>query len=265
MSPESRSKSTFENPKKKDAARGRCVTGIEGLDNILNGGIPRGNTVLITGSCGTGKTSLSLEFLLHGAINGENGLYISVTEHWEKLLKNVIPYNFMDNSLLETKKLIMIDLGVMYEKLGLAKIELTSEDVDIIVKTIGEVIKEWSIRRLVIDSITSICFKLKTEEKIRSFILNLGTVLAAEGCTCILVSEISPGAQGYSMYGVEEVIADGIVLMANLERRGDLLRTLQVVKMRGTMHSRAKYVLDLTPSGMLLVPLLKGGSVSEGT
>jgi circadian clock protein KaiC len=48
--------------------------------------------------------------------------------------------------------------------------------------------------------------------------------------------------------------------MANMERRGDLLRTLQVIKMRGTMHSRAKYVLDLTPMGVLLVPLLKGGS-----
>ncbi|HEQ78852.1 MAG TPA: circadian clock protein KaiC, partial [Euryarchaeota archaeon] len=55
-----------------------------------------------------------------------------------------------------------------------------------------------------------------------------------------------------------------IILMGNLERRGDLLRTLQVVKMRGTQHSRAKYVLDLTNVGVLLVPLLKGGSVSGG-
>jgi circadian clock protein KaiC len=74
------------------------------------------------------------------------------------------------------------------------------------------------------------------------------------------VSEIGPQSSGYSTFGVEEAISDGIVLMANMERRGDLLRTLQVIKMRGTMHSRAKYVLDLTPVGVLLVPLLKGGS-----
>ena len=61
---------------------------------------------------------------------------------------------------------------------------------------------------------------------------------------------------------MEEAIADGVVVTGNLERRGDLLRTLQVVKMRGTMHSRAKYVLDLTAVGVLLVPLLKGGSVA---
>jgi circadian clock protein KaiC len=58
---------------------------------------------------------------------------------------------------------------------------------------------------------------------------------------------------------VEEAIADGIILMGNLERQGDLLRTIQVIKMRGTTHSRAKYVLDLTPIGVLIAPLLKSG------
>jgi circadian clock protein KaiC len=250
---------------KTDAFEGdRCITGIEGLDRILNGGIPRGNTVLITGSCGTGKTTLSFEFLLHGALNDENSLFISVTENWEKLIKNVIPYSFYDETLLRTRKLIMIDLSAIYRKLGLEKEEFSMEDVDIIVKAIADIVKEWNVKRLVIDSITSICFQLKTKEKIRDFILNIGKSLSEAGCTSILVSEISPGEQSYSMYGVEEAIADGIVLMANLERRGDLLRTLQVVKMRGTMHSRAKYVLDLTPVGVLLVPLLKGGSVTGG-
>ncbi|UCF07209.1 MAG: circadian clock protein KaiC [Thermoplasmata archaeon] len=242
----------------------RCITGIDGLDRILNGGIPRGNTVLITGSCGTGKTTLSYEFLLRGALNNENGLFISVTENWQKLLRNVIPYSFFDDSLLKSKKLILIDLNAIYNKLGLEKQEFSMEDIDIIVKAVGDIVREWKVKRLVIDSITSICFQLKTKEKIRDFILHLGKNLSSAGCTSILVSEISPGEQSYSMYGVEEAIADGIVLMANLERRGDLLRTLQVVKMRGTMHSRAKYVLDLTPVGVLLVPLLKGGSVAGG-
>jgi circadian clock protein KaiC len=254
-----------EEEKNLDASgEDRCITGIDGLDLILNGGIPRGNTVLITGSCGTGKTTLSFEFLLHGALNEENSLFVSVTENWQKLLKNVIAYDFFDDSLIKSKKLIMMDLGAIYGKLGLEKSEFNMEDIDIIVRAIGDIVREWNIKRLVIDSITSICFQLKTKEKIRDFILSLGKNLADVNCTCILVSEISPGEQSYSMYGVEEAIADGIVLMANLERRGDLLRTLQVVKMRGTMHSRAKYVLDLTSVGVLLVPLLKGGSVPGG-
>ena len=239
--------------------RERCVTGIEGLDNILNGGIPRGNTVLLTGSCGTGKTTMSLEFLVHGALAGENSLFISVTEASTKLLRNVIPYEFFDETLLTSGKLTFIDMPAMYERLGLEKSEFSFEDIVLLVDAIGQIVEELKIKRLVIDSITSVCYRLKTEEKIRDFILRLGKTLSEKGCTTILVSEISPAETRYSLYGVEEAIADGIILMGNLERRGDLLRTLQVVKMRGTQHSRTKYVLDLTPVGVLLVPLLKGG------
>ena len=244
--------------------RERCKTGIEGLDNILNGGVPRGNTVLVTGSVGTGKTSLCLEFLVHGANLNEPSLYVSVTEPCEKLLKNIIPYDFFDDNLMNDGKLHFIDLPVVYERLGLEKLEFDFEEVSILISAISSVVSSLGIKRLVIDSITSVCYRLKSQENIRDFILKLGSVLSEMGCTSFLVSEISPAEERYSLYGVEEAIADGVIVTGNLERRGDLLRTLQVVKMRGTMHSRAKYVLDLTTVGVLLVPLLKGGSVGGG-
>lgn len=240
--------------------RERCATGIDGLDNILNGGIPRGNTILLTGSCGTGKTTLSLEYLVHGASEGENCLFVSVTEDSDKLLTNVIPYDFFDEELLKKGKLVFVDMPAMYARFGLEKVEFDFEEIDLIVEAIGQIVGELKIKRLVVDSVTSVCYRLKTEEKIRDFILKLGKTLSDHGCTSILISEISPSAQRYSLYGVEEAIADGIILMGNMERRGDLLRTLQVVKMRGTQHSRTKYVLSLTSVGVLLVPLLKGGS-----
>ncbi len=252
-------------PRERNEAeeRERCITGIDGLDNILNGGIPRGNTVLITGSVGTGKTSLCLEFLVHGAIAGENSLYVSVTENSDKLLSNIIPYDFFDRKLIKEGRLVFIDLPVIYDKLGLEKLEFEFEEVNILITAVGNIVDELKITRLVIDSITSVCYRLKTQENIRDFILKLGSMLSSRGCTSLLVSEISPAEERYSHYGVEEAIADGVVVTGNLERRGDLLRTLQVVKMRGTMHSRAKYVLDLTTVGVLLVPLLKGGSVAS--
>src|SRR5437867_3246811 len=242
--------------------RERCITGIDGLDNILNGGIPRGNTVLITGSVGTGKTSMCLEFLVHGALYGESSLYISVTESTDKLLKNIIPYDFFEEKLVKDGRLHFLDIPVIYDRLGLDKPEFGYEEIHILVDAIVEVVKELRIKRLVVDSITSVSYRLKSEEIIREFVLRLGSVLSGLGCTTLLVAEIAPSYERYSTYGVEEAIADGIVVMGNLERRGDLLRTLQVVKMRGTMHSRAKYVLDLTTTGVLLVPLLKGGSVA---
>ncbi|MEM4265445.1 MAG: ATPase domain-containing protein, partial [Thermoplasmata archaeon] len=239
--------------------RDRCKTGIESLDSILYGGIPRSNTILLTGSCGTGKTSLALEFLIHGALEGERSMFVSVTEASEKLLANVIKYDFLDKNLVSSEKLIFIDLPLIYERLGLVKTELSMEEAGILVASIIDLAKELKIKRMVIDSITSIGYKLKTQENIRDFILKLSKGLSSLGCTSMLVSEVQPGTQAYSTFMVEEALADGIILMGNMERRGDLLRTLQVIKMRGTMHSRAKYVLDLTSAGVLLVPLLKGG------
>ncbi|OGS42519.1 MAG: circadian clock protein KaiC [Euryarchaeota archaeon RBG_16_62_10] len=240
--------------------RERCATGIDGLDTILYGGIPKANTVLLTGSCGTGKTSLALEFLIHGALKGENSLFVSVTENSEKLLANIIPYRFFDKSLIKSGRLVFVDLPIMYERLGMSKPELSMEEIDLLVSAIGDLAKELGTKRLVVDSITSVCYKLKTSEKIRDFILKLAKTLSDLNCTSMLVGEVAAESHAYSSFGVEEAIADGIILMANMERRGDLLRTLQVIKMRGTMHSRTKYVLDLTPMGVLLVPLLKGGS-----
>jgi len=240
----------------------RCVTGIDGLDNILNGGIPRGNTVLITGSVGTGKTSLCMEFLVHGALSGETSLFISVTESADKLLTNIIPYDFFSGRLIDEGRLHFIDIPVIYERLGLVKPEFDYEEIHILIDAVVNLVKEMKISRLVIDSVTSVSYRLKSEEIMREFVLKLGAILSSLGCTTLLVSEIAPTGERYSTYGVEEAIADGIIVMGNLERRGDLLRTLQVVKMRGTPHSRAKYVLDLTTTGVLLVPLLKGGSIA---
>ncbi len=237
----------------------RCLTGIDGLDSILNGGIPRGNTTLLTGTCGTGKTSVGLEFIIHGADQGEVGLFIAATETPEKLTGSMIPYDFLTPKMLEDK-IEFMHLEDFYKAAGIdLESEIDSKGVKSLIKAIRDEVKKKKAKRLVIDSITSICARLTTEDRIRDFISGLSDALAKVDCTALLVSEVPAGSDIYSPYGVEEAVSDGVVLLGNLERQGDLLRTLQVVKMRGTTHSRAKYIIDLTSAGVLLAPLLKGG------
>ena len=239
--------------------RERCVTGIEGLDNITGGGIPRGNMVLIAGSVGTGKTTLSLEFLVRGAERGERSLFLSVTEASEKLRQNLSGFEFFRPELVGNGSLVFVDVPVLYEKLGLDHEELTLEEINLFISAIRGIVKELGIRRVVLDSLTSVCYRIRREERIRDFMLELNKVLAELGCTTLLVSEIGPLPGRYSLHGVEEAIVDGVILLGNTRRQGDILRILQVVKMRGTSHSRAQYVIELTPIGTLMAPHLKGG------
>lgn len=202
---------------------------------------------------------MSLEFLLHGAENGEKGLLVAATEPPDKLMENMIPYDFYDAKLLEKKDIVFLDLHDLYRKAKTEGPEIDQKGSEALVKAIVAAVKSHGAKRLVIDSITSICARLLTADLIREFIRSLSQLVAQEECTALLIAEVPAGDERYSPYGVEEAVVDGVILLGNLERKGDLLRTLQVVKMRGTTHSRAKYILDLTSVGVLLAPLLKGG------
>ncbi len=239
--------------------RERCLTVIEGLDNILGGGIPRGNMVLVAGSVGTGKTTLCLEFLVRGAEKGERTLFFSVTEASAKLIENLSTFEFFRQELVKSGGLIFIDVPEIYDRLGLNHEELTLEEIDLLLKTFLDLAREAGAQRVVLDSLTSVCYRIRRDERIRDFMLKLSQGLAELGCTTLLVSEIGQAAGRYSLHGVEEAIVDGVLLLGNARRQGDILRILQVVKMRGTSHSRAQYVIELTPIGLLMAPHLKGG------
>lgn len=244
-------------------ARKRCVTGIDGLDAPLNGGIPEGNVVLLSGACGTGKTTLSMEFLTYGASHGENGIYFSVTEPFEKLLNDMKAFNFFSESLVEENKLFIIDVSLLYNRLGLLGKNRTIEDIDTLLWALVDTVRALGIKRAVIDSITAVCSSLAEQSKIREFVFNLSRIFTRSGVTTILISELAGVNPGYSTYEVEEAVSDGIIILEDLQRMGNLVRTLQIVKMRGAAHSRAKYVMDLSTEGALMVPLLKWGITGE--
>jgi circadian clock protein KaiC len=241
----------------------RSPTGIADLDEILQGGVPVGNTVLLAGTCGTGKTTACFEILCRGAAAGEVGVLFSTLEATDRSIANARNYEFFDESWVKDGKLLVRDLGDLYKDLGIAHPDtgLSVEDGNKLIHAIAKVVDDHKVKRLAIDSLTSICGHLEKRERIRTFMREFSRVFAPRGVTSYLVSEISPGESRYSSYGIEDVLTDGVILFSNLETRGDLLRTVQVIKMRGTAHSRGRYVMDLTPYGLVLVPVLKSYSM----
>jgi len=240
------------------AERERCKTGIEVLDKELSGGIPQGSTVLISGGAGVGKTTLAMEFIINGIKMGEKGVFFTATENVNKMKKYQGTYDFFDEKLLKSGDLNLIDIWNISDRLGLNTERYNLEEANILFEVIRDISKELGAKRLVIDSITSLCFRLQTREMIRDFIFKLGSSLTALGCTTLLTSEVPPMTYQFSQYEIEEFISDGIIFLGDIERKGDLIRTIQTIKMRGTSHGRTKFVLNMSSqNGIELAPLLK--------
>ncbi len=229
-------------------------TGIKGLDEILMGGIPKGHCVLLAGSCGTGKTVMCHQFLFEGAKAGEPGVYISLVEPTDKILKNMASFTFCDQKLIDEGKVRIVD---MTQDVRLRGIEFSN--VEGLIGIIKGIIEDNGAKRVAIDSITALCENIGERSKIRDFILELGFQLMYLECTTIMISEIPPQTFKYSVWGIEEFIADGVILLSDFERKGDLIRSLQVIKMRGVAHSRNKQVMKIMDEGINLLPMFKAG------
>jgi len=237
---------------------GLCKTGIEELDLQVSGGIPTGSTVLMVGSSGSGKTTLCMQFLINGAKLGERGVFFTITEPLFKLTKNMEGFKFYDKKLIESGMVNLIDLRIISERLGLNTEKYSIEDAAALLDVLRDIADELNVKRLAIDSITALCYRLQTKEMIRDFIFKLGSSLAAMKCTTFLTSEVPPRTFQYSQYGIEEFIADGIIFLGDIERKGDLIRTFQIIKMRGIAHSRTKFAMSISSKdGVELAPLLK--------
>jgi len=238
------------------AERTKCATGIDGLDGILGGGIPISNMVLVTGGSGTGKTTLAFEFLVRGASKGEKGLLITTVESPEKLISNIPRFDFLDEKHVKDGTLQILELGPLMDKAGISQRVLDKESALRFGDTIEKTLVENGVKRLVLDSFSSLLYGIDDHMVAKVLLQRISAAISAAKCTGLLVSDSANPS------GIEGVVADGVILMGNHERRGDLLRTMQVTKMKGTSHSRSKYVIDLTSCGVLVTPLLKGGGVS---
>ena len=241
-----------------DSVMEKCSIGIGELDAQTNGGIPIGSTVLVVGSSGSGKTTLCMQYLINGAKAGERGVFFTITEPLFKLTKNLAGFEFYDKKLVEAGMVNLIDLRIISERLGLDTEKYSVEDASALLDVLKDIAEELDAKRLVIDSITALCYRLQTREMIRDFIFKLGTSLAVMNCTTMLTSEVPPREFKYSHYEIEEFISDGIIFLGDEDRDGDLIRTLQIVKMRGTAHSRTKFAMNISSErGIELMPFLK--------
>lgn len=228
----------------------RCPTGIVGLDEITDGGFPRGRTILLSGSCGTGKTTFATQFLCNGVIKyGEPGILVSLEENPNELRTDMQIFGFDMQKLEDERKLSVIDASL--SRLGLEdivpnllkkpqeQISLFPDEFNMrkILKKIIEQANKINAKRIVIDSLPALDALMKDTYDVRRTIINLNYKLKSRKLTSILISEIPEGLASCSPHGVEEFVVDGVIIMRYISMGTESGRSLFIRKMRGTSHS----------------------------
>ncbi len=219
----------------------RIRTGIEGFDELVEGGLPEKSLVLLTGTTGTGKSIFGMEFLIDGALRGEPGVYISLQESMEETMRQMRFFGWPVDTLIEEGKLLIVQ-PELYNFEGL----LTS---------IEDSIDRVKAKRLVIDSISIIGMYFEEPFKIRKSLLDIGQLLKKLGCTTIAISEIGEGEIELSAYGIEEFVSDGVIVLYYIKRGNMFLRAVTVRKLRSTNHSNKIHPIEIRkPGGLVVYP-----------
>ncbi|CAB49182.1 KaiC domain-containing protein [Pyrococcus abyssi] len=243
----------------------RIKTGIPGMDDILHGGIPERNVVLLSGGPGTGKTIFSQQFLWNGLQMGEPGIYVALEEHPVQVRQNMAQFGWDVRKYEEEGMFAMVDAftaGIGKSKEYEKYIVHDLTDIREFIEVLRQAIRDINAKRVVVDSVTTLY--INKPALARSIILQLKRVLAGTGCTSIFVSQISVGERGFGGPGVEHGV-DGIIRLDLDEIDGELKRSLIVWKMRGTSHSMRRHPFEITDKGIVVYPdrVLKRGKILE--
>ncbi|NJE11096.1 ATPase domain-containing protein [Thermococcus sp. MAR1] len=236
----------------------RVKSGIPGFDDLIEGGFPAGTTVLVTGPTGSGKTTFGVQFVYKGAVEyNEPGVIVTLEERAQDLRREMLAFGWDLEKYERERMIAIVDgvsavVGLPSEEQYVLEGNLNAED---FLRYIYRVVKAINAKRLVIDSIPSIAFRLQEESKIREVLLQLNTILLEMGVTSILTTEAPDPSRGrISRYGMEEYIARGVVLLDFVEKEVELKRYLLIRKMRETKHSMKKYPFEINEEGIIVYP-----------
>jgi circadian clock protein KaiC len=222
-------------PPSYEALRERVHTGVAGLDDLLNGGLPRGRSTFVVGPTGSGKTTLGLQFALEGVRRNEPSLYVNFEENPTQLDTQILSLG-VDPAKIRADGV----LDFIYD----SPVELR---IDSILTRIFASIRERGVRRLVIDAVGDLVVAADDRQRMHSYLYALMQHFAVEGVTSLLTYEATPGTS--DLEGRMSAIADNIIQLA-FDPGATPRRSIRIVKARGVAHDLATRHFRIDPSGV---------------
>jgi circadian clock protein KaiC len=219
----------------------RVPIGVDGLDDMLGGGLPSGRCVLVCGGPGSGKTILSVQFLYNGVTEyDEAGLYVALGESPTHLREDLGGFGWDIERLEKDDKLVVVDASPLRKIPGSVKVgnvRIGRQDFRMLslVEVIKARTKEVGAKRIVVDSISSLILQYPDENERRNAVLDLFEVVTDLGATSLITTELRATALEREVQA-EEFLSHGVIVFHTFKEGGRMIRAIQIEKMRGVSH-----------------------------
>lgn len=239
---------------RRDPSLAKAPTGIQGLDELTGGGLPQGRPTLLCGGAGCGKTLLAMEFLVRGALeSGEPGVFMAFEENAGELATNFASLGYDLEALVEQKKLVLD-----FVHIERSEIEETGEyDLEGLFIRLGRAIDSIGARRVVLDAVETLFCGLSNTAVLRAELRRLFLWLKDKGVTAIITGE--RGETSLTRYGLEEYVADCVILLDHRVEGQMATRRLRIVKYRGSTHGTSEYPFLIDEGGISILPITTMG------
>jgi circadian clock protein KaiC len=237
-------------PKVVRTSLAKAPTGIQGLDEVTGGGLPKGRVTLVCGSAGCGKSLFAMEFLVHGAVRyGEPGVCMDFEETEQKLAANVASLGFDLRALAKRKKVLVDFVAVERNQIS----ESGEYNLEGLFIRLAHAVKAIKAKRVVLDSIETLYSGLTDATMLRAELRRLFHWLEAHKLTAVVTGEA--GEHALTRHGLEEYIADCVISLDHRVTEQISTRRLRVVKYRGTSHGTDEYPFLIDRDGISVVPI----------
>jgi circadian clock protein KaiC len=239
---------------KAPSAVQKLATGIESFDIIAEGGLPENRTTLVSGTAGSGKTVFALQFLAAGIRDaGEHGVFVTFEESPSDIRKNMQSFGWDLATWEEEGRLAMVDAS---PEPGEEVIESGDFDLGALLARVESAVQRVDAKRVSVDSLGAVFSQFSDQSIVRRELFRIASALKKMGVTAVLTAERVDDYGAIARFGVEEFIADNVMVLRNVLDDEKRRRTVEILKFRGTDHQKGEFPFTIVPNvGMVVIPL----------
>lgn len=231
----------------------KLMTGIPGFDHIAYGGLPEGRTTLVAGSSGTAKTVFACQFLAQGITEYDQpGVFVTFEESVFDIRRNMMGFGWSIEDWEQADKWAFVDASRHAEEMVFAG----AYDLTALLARIRHAVERTGARRVSIDSLGAMFMRFSEHNLIRSELFRIVSALKDMNVTTVMTAERISEYGAIARYGVEEFVADNVVILRNVLEDEKRRRTIEVLKFRGVPHRKGEFPFTIMPgSGIVVIPL----------